>query len=261
VIDPAAVRARLASARVRLVDAATGQPIEKVRIALNSSSDGGGGNMTDADGRAVLEGLLPGVLHLSIQAKDYENVWATYRFAAGETRDLGELRLARAMPLRGRTVDGDGRPVPASIEWTELKWRTEARKFAHNRSARGEADGTFSLWGSGPGRIAIQATAADGRKAAGVFDNPPAAPVELVLREPATLVVTRSADLTQTFTLTMFDQDQRPVEAWSIEPRQRKAHYRLPPGTYGYEVRDNADRAIRTGSVTLGSSPVALELP
>jgi hypothetical protein len=261
VVDVAAMKALAGSATVRVLDAATGAPLTTARVELNTSNRGGGGAKVDADGRAVVEGLSPGLLRCHITAADHEAMYTTVRVEPGQRLDLGDVRLGGALPLQGTVLDADGKPAGASLAWTELKWRRQpTAAFATNRSARTEADGTFSLWGTGAGAIAVAARDQQGNVAMGVFDNPPPEPVVLRLCKPCDCVVTRPADPARAFTVTLFDGARRPVTARTLEPRGVKSTIGLPAGEYTYEVHDDQDRLVQSGTVTLGERPSSVEI-
>lgn len=260
VVDMDAVKKRLASATLRVVDADTGEPITDARVMLSSSSGSGPGGKLDATGKTTVENLAPGLLRCQIHAKDHEQYSSTVRIASGQHLDLGEVRLGKATPLTGKVLDADGKPANATITWTELKWRTTPTKFVSNRTARTEADGTFSLWGTGRGLLAVQARSPEGLLAVGVFDNPSAAGIELRLGTPGECTVTRPDDLTRTFTLTFYDAQKRPIAANTYEPRQRTSKVKLPMGDYTFEVHDDQDRLLQSGAMTFGPTPTTLEI-
>jgi hypothetical protein len=261
VVDVAKTRAMLGRVTVRVVDDETGEPLAGARVNLNTSSSGGGGRPTAADGTITFEHALPGLLFLEVAAKDREDVRSTIRVQPGETLDVGELRVGKPVPLTGCVLDADGKPAVAGVSWTELKWRSVPRQFVHNRSARCDSEGKFVLQRAGRGRIAITARAADGRIAVAVVDNPSAAPVELRLGPAATLVVLRSPDPTQAYTLTLFDARRQPIDAWLVESRTPRMTYSLPPGDYSFEAHDDGDRLVHSGSVSLGAGPATISLP
>lgn len=259
VVAPDAVKKLLGSATVRVVDATTQQPIAGARVALTTSSAFSGGQPADAEGRARVENLSPGLMRLMINAKDYEALQMTVRIEPGATLDLGAIPLDKAMPLTGRVVDAAGKPATAEVRWTELKWRNAPTEFVTNRSARIEADGTFSLYGTGPGRIAVSAHAPDGQVAVGVFDNPPAQPVLLQLQPACALKITRPKDPLRTFTVTVFGAGRQPVAAVTLE-REHPAMLSLPAGRHAFEVHDDTGRLTQSGDVDLGAGGATLEV-
>jgi len=260
VVDVEALKPRLASATVRVVDAASGAPLKDARVGLYTSNMGGMGSPVDADGRALVENLLPGLLRGSITANEHESMYATMRVEPGQRLDLGEVRLGAQQNLRGRVLDADGKSVAATLSWTELKWRTAPTAFVTGRSAGTEADGSFSLWGTGAGAIAVAARTQDGRLATAVIDNPPPAPVELRVAAAAECTVTRPADPTRAFTVTLYDSTRRPVAARTFEPRVLKSTLSMPAGSYPFEVHDDTGRLVQSGTLTFGATPTTLEI-
>jgi hypothetical protein len=123
-----------------------------------------------------------------------------------------------------------------------------------------EADGSFSLWGTGSGRVAVTARTPEGLVAAGVFDNPPTSPVVLRLAKAAECVVTRPADPTRAFTVTVYDVRRDAIAAQTLEPRTLKSTIALPPGDYTFEVHDEQDRLVQSGSLQFGTTPCKLEI-
>jgi hypothetical protein len=261
VVDPTAIVALGASATVRVVDADTGVPIEGARVSLHPSNRMGGGEATDADGRAVLEGLSPGLLRCQITAKEHEEMYTTVQLDAGQRLDLGDVRLGPVVKFAGKVVDADGDPVGGvSISWAELKWLGEVRPFATNRSARSAADGTFSLWGTGRGQIAVAAQAPQGQ-ARLVFDNPPAEPAVLRLAAPSNCTVSWPRDPTKTFTVLLFDAERRPLAAFVLDHRHAKRELAMPPGEYTFEVRDERRQRIKSGTLSFGAQDCTLTIP
>ena len=259
-VDLDALKKLAGSATVRVLDADSGQPLAKARVSLNTSNRMGPGQVTDDEGRAVVAGLSPGLLRCQISAADHEQYYSTVRVATGEQLDLGDVRLGSLAPLAGTVLDAEGKPAGASLSWTELKWHLTGTEFAGNRTARTEADGSFSLWGTGRGRIAVTARGPNGELAAGVFDNPSTTPIVLQLAEAGECVVTGPKDPTRTFTVTLFDEGKFAVAATTLESRQTKAKLSLPYGSYGFEVHDQDARLVKAGSLTFTSTPCSLEI-
>lgn len=261
VVDLDAAKALLGTASLRLLDEASGAPLDGVVVQFGTSSGSGPmGRMTDAEGRITFTNVHPGLLFVTTHHPKYESLHSTVRVEPGQTLDLGDLRLGPTNALAGRLVDEDGKPASANVSWTELKWRSTPRAFVTNRSTRVEADGSFSLWGTGRGRIAVQARTQDGRVAVSVFDNPSPEPVVLRLVRGAKVSVVRSADPTKAYTITFFDGARDPVDARTLHSRWPRADITLPPGTWSFEVHDETDRLVQSGSLTLGASPTTLEI-
>jgi len=261
VVDVEALKKHTGSATVRVLDDDTGAPLPAASVSLNTSNrGGGGGKKLDADGRATLEGLSPGLLRCQISAADHETMYTTVRIETGQRLDLGDVRLGAARPLTGKIVDADGKPAGGNVTWTELKWRTAPTAFSTNRGTTVEADGSFSLWGTGRGRIAVTVRTPEGLIAAGVFDNPPTSPVVLRLAKAAECNVTRPADPTRAFTVTLFDGHRDAIAAHTLPLRTPKYTISLPPGEYAFEVHDEQDRLVKSGALRFGPTPCTLEI-
>jgi hypothetical protein len=260
VVDIEALKKHVGSATVRVLDGESGAPLTSARVSLHTSNRGGGGHTVDAEGRAHLEGLWPGLLRCEIAAADHETLQKTVRLEPGQQLDLGEVRLGKALPLVGKIVDADGKPAGGNVTWTELKWRTAPTEFATNRITMVEADGSFSLWGTGQGRIAVTVRTGEGLVAAGVFDNPSLNPVVLRLAAPAVCNVTRPVDPTRAFTVTLYDARRDAIAAQTLGPKVREAKIALPPGDYTFEVHDERDRLVHSGSLQFGTTPCSLEI-
>lgn len=261
VVDVEALKELAGSATVRVIDAVTGEPLGKARVSMHTSNRGGGGAPVDAEGRVVLEGLSPGLLRCEVNAAEHEAMSMTVQVKVGERLDLGDVRLGPLVPFTGTLLDADGKPgSAASVTWTDLKWRTGPTAFVTNRSVRIEADGTFSLWNTGRGQVAITARDQAGNVAVGVFDNPSPDPVVLRMEVAGECLVHRPSDPTRAYTVTLFDAAQRPVAAQTLGPRQTSLAIKLPFGAYTFEVHDDQARSLQRGSLTFSATPCTLEI-
>jgi len=258
VVDVAALKELAASATVHVLDAGSGAPLTMARVSLGTSNRSGRRRKVDEEGRAVLEGLSPGFLLCRISAREHESYFHTVLVEPGQRLDLGDVRLGPSLPLAGKVLGPDGKPAGARMTWTELKWRSTPAGFAHNRSARTQADGSFSLGATGRGRIAVQARGKDGMMAAGVFENPPVTPIVMRLTKPSTCTVTRPPDPTRMFIVTLFDPNKRAILARAVEPRNKQMTLSLPAGNYTFEVHDDRGDLVQTGALSFGSAPCKL---
>lgn len=260
VVDIEALKQLAGSATVRVLDAASGEPLTAAHVSMNTSSRGGPGQPVDAQGRAELTGLSPGFLRCSIYAKDHEEMYTTVKVDAGQRLDLGDVRLGAEVNCKGTVLDADGQPANANLTWAELKWRLNPIAFATNRGARTEADGTFTLWHTGAGAIAMAAGDRRGNMARGVFDNPPAIPIVLRLLPACEATVTRPPDPSRSFTVTLFDDSRRAIAGFEIGPRLTTQSIKMPAGRYPFEVHDEQFRLVQTGALEFGATPCTLEI-
>ncbi len=258
VVDPADWKAKLGTVTLRVVDADSRAPLADAFVSLDPRF--GRAEPCDAEGRVTLTNARPGFLVLGVYAEGHEYGLSTLRIEPGRTLDLGDVALGGVVELSGRVEDQNGEPPEAAtISWTELKWRMMPTAFGTYRTARVEADGTFRL-NVGAGKIALQARTREDDVAFVVIDYPPTSPVVLRLVRAAKLHVVRNADPTRTFTITFFDSQRQPVESHTIGSDEPQWTVTMPPATFAYEVNDEADRLVQSGSVTLGARPTTVEI-
>ncbi|MDO8348931.1 MAG: carboxypeptidase-like regulatory domain-containing protein [Planctomycetota bacterium] len=264
VIDAEALKKLGGSVTLRVVDADTGAPLTSASVALSTTNASRVGMRVDAEGRLTIESLTPGLLHCKILAADHEQMNASVSIESGQRTDLGEVRLGAKLPLVGRIVDADGKPAPARVTWTDLKWRTSPRGFERNRFASAGTDGMFSLPYAGRGPIAVSATggAPDTPTIArAVVDNPPQAPVELRLVPGTQLRVALPNDATRGFTVTLYDAHRRVLASASTGPIPGQPITLVAePGSYAYTVHDHRGQLVQEGTVQLGAEPATLEV-
>jgi hypothetical protein len=229
------------------------------RVSVTTPSVIGTGQLVDAQGRVEVVALPPGLLRCSIHAPDHEEMYTTLKAEPGQRLDLGDVRLGAEVQCKGTVLDADGKPASANLAWAELKWRQNPCAFGTNRSSRTEADGTFALWHTGAGVIAIAANDNKGNVARGVFDNPPATPIVLRLSPVCEGTVTRPPDPARSFILTLYDGARRPVAAFAIG-NSPKQPIRMPAGSYPFEVNDEQFRLVQSGSLEFGAVPCTLEI-
>ncbi|MFT4840934.1 MAG: hypothetical protein ACI8UD_000514 [Planctomycetota bacterium] len=254
IIDIDALKALAGSASVRVLDLDTGQPIEGATVS-------GSNNKTGSDGRVVLENRSPGMMRLQIDKKGYETIYTTVQITAGQRLELGDMQLGPKLQLTGKIVDADGKPVGgAQITWAKLKWLGSTRPFATNRKTRSEADGSFVLWNTGRGPIAVTALVGPKQAAHGVFENPQATPVVMRLAERLTCTVNWPKDPTRAFTVMLFDEQRRPLTASVFQLPWGRSKILMPRGNYAFEVHDERHQLLQSGTLLFGDKPCHMEI-
>jgi len=177
---------------------ADGSPIAGARVVAaivvpNRAAPGAdlhppGADVTEADGRFVLEGLDPGTYDLL--ASDDEH--APARAANVSTGEHGvTLRLGEAGSIRGAVRDASGKPVPAFSVVASIPRGPLEKELAATRSFL-DAEGRYALVGLAPGDYEIVAVAlgsAPSEIARVTIPDPPGAPItaDLTLAKGATL--------------------------------------------------------------------------
>ncbi len=258
-LDAKEVLDRLTTVRLRVLDAVTGQPVSGAFAALESSQGGGARAKTDADGVAVSEQVPPGLSALQVNAKGYESLWTLVRVPAGGTLDLGDVTLHPPVPLRGRLLDGDGKPVSGSLQWTPLDTMTFPRELVNRRNTSTDGDGEYTL-SLGKRRYVITARSSDGRVGVAIAEGgaPQACDVRMVT--PVEVFLVAKGDPLVAYVATVRDHDGVPIAAVRIEPRWREQTLRVPPGDYTLEVHDDGDRLVHTQKLSARAAAITLEV-
>ncbi|MCA8968685.1 MAG: carboxypeptidase regulatory-like domain-containing protein [Planctomycetes bacterium] len=157
-----ALGAVYASARLRIVSIETGMPIEGARVSFSDRQSGGMGKPTDADGFVTIDRIVPGILELEVRAKDREYYHSNIRVEPGSKIDVGTIRLGAPRKIEGRVVDQQGKPVSgAKFTWIQRGRYAGIVPWDRGASAGSKSDGTFALWGCGPGQYFVRAMTDD----------------------------------------------------------------------------------------------------
>ena len=259
-VDLAAVKARFAKVRLRIVDA-SGQPVHTARVQFSSAQGGGSAGKPDAQGGITIEHALPGLAHFAVWAKDLEQYAAHVTLPAGETTDLGDLVLTSPRTVRGRLVDADGVGRSGGVQWTAIDAWRPPHPMQDRRSTSADGDGNFEL-ALGARRYVVAGRAADGRVGYTIVDGDSAAvaPFEIPVAEPTTVRLVVS-DAFATFAVVVRDPAGDLLDVQRLEPRWREAPLRLPPGDYRVEVFDGHGVFVRRAPLRVGTAPVQLEVP
>ncbi len=132
-------------------DAATDEAIEGAALELS-----GLGAKSDRVGAFRIDGLTPGALRLRVSAPGYEVRELPLTLGAELVTGL-EIRLSRGTQIRGRVVDGAGRPLAAALVVVPYRLQAGVRRPA---GASG-ADGSFAITGPA-GMFWVEAQSAQG---------------------------------------------------------------------------------------------------
>ena len=248
-----AVLGKLATVRVRLIDAA-GAPVTDASVALNDAQTGGGGRKVDAEGRVTLDRLTPGRLNLEISHARLRAPRARIDVAPGADLDLGDLVLAPGVPVAFDLANFEGKGFLWFYSLDPLRpgWTASA---GHVAVENGKAQ-TFSLY---PGRYGMHATGENGVALLEVdLRQGPAAPIRFDLRRGAALRIEYSV-ASGAVGLELWSEAGMLVRRRSVTTTMRES-VELPEGTYTAAVTDakgiTTRRAIRlTGAGALLTVP------
>lgn len=180
------------------------------------------------DGRYAIDGLLPGEVSLGVEAAGWAPYVARLRIPPGGVATPEPFALEEGLTLRGRVVDGEGRPVAGA---RVMAWGNEA-----NAATTG-GDGAFAIPHLAAGAVDLSARAEG--KAEALFVATAAAdasPLEIVLT-PGGIVrgTIRDADggdppISLDFFPAAAADDH--VSRWRAGAVDGAFSIRLPPGRY-----------------------------
>ncbi len=247
-IAASALAAVLARATVRVVAQETGLPIEGARVSFSDRQSGGGGKLTDANGHVEIEGIVPGLLELVVAAKDRERYHSNHRITAGSKFDVGTIRLGAARKIEGRVVDMQGSPVGGvHFVWVRRERYADTVPWDSGVSAVSKSDGTFSLWGCGPGTYFVRATTGE-LVCETTIDTTSGDVSDAVIQLSAASQVSVTSDVPRgKIYLVRILRQGAPIHSWLARPftrsLERKIH--LVPGRYEVQLFDD-DRLVRT---------------
>jgi protocatechuate 3,4-dioxygenase beta subunit len=112
---------------------------------------------TDPEGRFRLVGVVPGSNMLATTMAGFlSDVKPSVPVRAGQTKDVGRIKLRRGEELVGKVVDGDGKPV-ADAEVFAGSTLGMAPVDLASRIAPTNAEGRFRGSGFGPGKVTVAA--------------------------------------------------------------------------------------------------------
>lgn len=248
-VDPAEMRAKLASVRLQIVDATTRAPLADAKVGLNDTQSWRQPTAVGQDGVLLQERLLPGRYQLTVQVAGRVAPPLTVDLVPGRLTDLGQIPVATPFVLRATVTGGDdGAELNVTLQPLDAievpgTGRRSLRLGVRKRELQAE------LW---PGRYRLRITG-KGLGAAREFDTrqlgDAALAIELQTETELQLDSTQLADPAQ-FVLT----DGRGV-VWSDRwiTWQSRWNQQLPPGEYRWSLR-GLDGNERTGAVTVAAS-------
>jgi hypothetical protein len=256
VVPVSAVKGKLATLKLRLLDAESEAPIKKARVEATDRQSGGGSYPIDENGNVTKENLRPGLLHLSAYADGYESISQYIRLEPGQVNDLGALRLAKGVTIAGVVVDDRGAPVKASVSYRNLDRIEFPQPLDVGMGyAGGEGDGVFTINGAGRGRGVVIAstkdrsiTAVPVNTASGSITN-----LRIVMKAGTRVAFEQKFDRTERYLVSLVDEAGTPWMSSYSGPWTNRLV--LPPGSYVLRIHD--DNTLRKSiPVTVGATPL-----
>lgn len=135
--------------RLRALDGATKEPIQKVSVTLDGPASRMGAGRA---GVCEFPGLMPGTYRLQLMSRDRATLRREVRVPPGETVDLGDVALDAGYWVSGRILDETGKGDVFSLRFDpcEADGRT-GPVFSSIYTISTKSDGTFRVTGLAPG--------------------------------------------------------------------------------------------------------------
>lgn len=264
------VLARLATIRLRVVEAESGLPIARARVLLRGGSYADQGVATDPRGLATIEHREPGNFELHVRAAGYESSSQSINALPGESTELGTLALERELTVEGRVFDSEDHPLAASLAVGVFDRLNGSIRWLSSERFRTGGDGAFCLRGLGRREYVIRAGRHDAAHvnawegAARVSENllidtrdGSIADLEVRLRAASTLVLRATDESAAGSRVRVVDErglEWALVHLHGTAPRPLK----LLTGTYSVSLLD-AQAVVRwERSVSVGADVVEL---
>ena len=145
VLDPEDFLALRCSARGRVVDAETGEPLAGAVHLGEHGFPMGRGHEVGADGLFSIEDSNPGELYLIVTAPERARVVRRVTLTPGEILEVGDVPLHAAVTLSGSVRRDTGEPLEAVVSCGRLDPSTGEVRWPPNVSYRSGPDGTFTI--------------------------------------------------------------------------------------------------------------------
>lgn len=241
-------RGALAEARLRLIDARTGQPIANAEITTDTTS-----RLRPEDGGEIRLQRIAGRLSVAISAEGYERYTLPIDLAPGRV-DLGDVALHPEVDaLPGVVLDPAGQPVPHAWVATLIRGGP-----ALGPSTNADVKGEFTLRGLGGRRYLVHVST---EKAMGwtVVDGTEEQKkrIELHLRPTAQVAFDTRLDEFDGARVVVYEAEGHPLWTGVFTSLWKPQLMRLPAGTYEVEMHVGLG-APRRFPLEVGSSGATL---
>jgi RNA polymerase sigma-70 factor (ECF subfamily) len=256
------VQACVGHARVRIVDAQTGEPIA-ASASLHDNQTGMANTPADKDGYVDFPNVDPGQLILAISSPEHEDVIERVHVEPGTLTDLGIYRLLPGVKVEGRVIDERGQPIEAAIAtfatdepFATRDWfRYSTRKSGEFRLPRMRHK-RYWMWAetldsqntSVSRPLLVDAGGGDVRG------------IVFQLAKPSRVSVRLTTEVPWDSRIQLVDKDGAPVCGDSLNADGMKEFARLfaLPGEYDVQLVSQ-DKIIRTRHVSVGDANIDID--
>ena len=257
VVTKAQLRASLARVTIRVVDAATGEPLTNGHLALNDRQTGSRGPKPDQDGIVVLDHIVPGLLVLEPMFQEYEHSRQYVRVEPGSDLDLGTLALHKTVQIQGTVLLHDGTPADASITYRCLDRMTFPQPLDVGIASRTDETGSFTI-NVGRGRYLLVFSSKEHSLTSRIVDTSSGSIENFAVKLEAGVPVTINREASRGFPLLWQVINEQSVPLVSgIGMSSYPIKTRLVPGPYTIRVYED-DVLLHSEQFTVGSSPLEI---
>jgi Carboxypeptidase regulatory-like domain len=257
--------------RGRVVDPETGAPLAAVVTLSEHDYPQGQGFKVGDDGLFAIDNSAPGRQYMIVQAPGRARVMRMLTLLPGETSEVGDVLLPRAVTLSGRVRDASGRPREAVVSCGRLDPSTGKVSWPRNVSYISGPDGSFSIEDLEPGLYLLRCP--------GLRAHPPrpsdpsmmslpqrvdatdgtVEDLELVLL--STTVITLVADGVSEPWPVATARDSSGLAVRTVFPGRWKTEtlLHLPPGSYSLEI-ERGGRLFERRRLVVGEASQRVEL-
>jgi hypothetical protein len=257
VVDPTAIKARMAVARLRLLG--PDGPLANATVRLSTSQGGGSAGKSDEQGLVRIENVLPGITSVDITAKACESIHTHWTLAPGVERDLGDVVLTPAVELQGKVVDASGKPVRALVQWTALDLWQPPHPRSDRRNAVADGDGNFTIQ-AGRRRYSVRARSDDQQVGFAIVDGARAGTERWVVTVQKGHALRLHNASQQVRVGVVTDPSGNLLEVLRLELRWPEAAATLPDGDYRLHVYDGHGRPLGQETLRMAGAEVPKEL-
>lgn len=158
-IDLAQIRKRLSGLVVRVEDAETGRPAADAWVSLVTAQSTEQALHPDAEGWIRYKDRLPGLYKVQVTMKGRAMVLREVELQPGLVADLGTIRIAQGVAIRGRFIDVEGQPQMVGACLTPLSDLFDSSPSAAWMMyvVKVDAEGRFSITYAAAGRYLLKA--------------------------------------------------------------------------------------------------------
>jgi hypothetical protein len=265
--------ASMSRIQLQVLDAGTQGPIPGAHALLEGGTYFDGGQASDASGNIVFEAREPGEFDLHVSAKDHEEYTTHILADSGTTTDLGQILLEKEIALAAKVVDATGAPRSERFSMGVLDPATRTLMMERQQSYQSTGEGILELKRLGRRIYVVRTANHDALNDRGkdetkwvsgdvVIDlRSGTAPANLIIRLVPATPVTLSVQGEPADGLRFRVTDEHGLDLVSSRfygnaPRPLS----LPQGAYKVALLDAAKTVLKENSMTLGATPVKLEL-